>query len=191
MSNRGFLIANPQTRSKILAESKSFIPLFWLSLLSADDIVDAEENGIFLLDRTASIQRSEDSLPFVVSLFPEIASFNTIASSFLDVLKSKKCKTIGLNIAELLPDPDDERSASEPKLATAVRTIESRQADYTMTIPARTVQNPFTREETRLAKQVFESTPQMLLFVCMIDAEVLSSKDQDVVRNALIGHIWQ
>jgi hypothetical protein len=63
---------------------------------------------------------------------------------------------------------DWEGTEGMPKLRNAVEAIESQDADYSLTVPARTVKNPFTRENMPLKEQRFASTREMLLYICSL-----------------------
>lgn len=86
MSARGVLVTGPRSRPNVLAESKRYIPLFWLSFLSSNDVENAANIGQFELDRKRAVERSANSLPFFSALFPQVPSFEAIASSFLGMI---------------------------------------------------------------------------------------------------------
>jgi hypothetical protein len=190
MSNRGFISAGPHAKSKILAESASFIPLFWLSFLSTEDMDNADEDGTYELDRNGTIERSSSSLPFLSALFPQIPVFDEAANSLLGVIKSNKSKSISIDVQNFLSEADDDESHPSPRLRDAVEAIENRNANYSLTIPARMVENPFTREKVQFPEQRFASTADMLVFVCSILAHTLNSKEREVLRDAVVGHVW-
>jgi hypothetical protein len=194
MSARGSFVTSPGSRSsKLMAESKRQIPLFWLAFLSTDDIDRAEDPGQFLIDRKQAIERASNSLPFFLKLFPEVRLFEEAASSFLDLLRSQRAKTFGIEVTELLEELADEEyadgayTAGMPKFRDAVEAIESQHADYSLTVPARTVKNPFTKEDQRLEERRFSSTREMLLYICRIHPEELKSKKKEEVQTTIIG----
>ncbi len=187
MSARGWLVTSPGSRSRVVAESKRYIPLLWLSLLSPGDIEGAEHYGRFLLDRKRAIEHSSDSLPFLASLFPHVTSFEEIANSLLGKLRAKRSKTIGIEIVELVScDSDD----PFPNLGIAVRAIESRDANFSSTIPARTIVSPFTRERLEVDQRRFETTQDMLLQVCWIPPADLASGSRELIRDRLLGYVY-
>ena len=193
MSARGSFVTNPGSRSsKLLAEATNRIPLFWLSFLSTEDIDRAEHPGQFKIDRKQAIERASNSLPFFLELFPEIDSFEGTASNLLKVVSSKRTKTIGIEVIELLEElQDGEGNEGMPKLRTAVDAIERRDADYSLTIPARTIKNPFTREDMHLKERRFGATREMLLYICSVRTEDVQSRKKEEVKDAIVGRIWE
>jgi hypothetical protein len=190
MSARGWLVTSPgSSRSACLSESARYIPLFWLSFLSPDDIENAEHYGQFRLDRKRAVEHSSDRIRFFSSLFPQIRSFQAVADSLTKRVASEKCKTIGIELVELLHDESD---AAMPSLKAAVGAIESQNSDYSFTIPARTIANPFSGENVRLKERCIRTTQQLLLEICMIEPDFLTSKkSNDYVRETIIGHVWE
>ncbi len=187
MSARGWLVNSPGERSKVVAESKRYIPLLWLSFLSTADIEDAEHFGRFLLDRKRAIERSSDSLPFLASLFPHVTSFAEIANSLLGKLKAKRSKTIGIVVVELVGHDSDDPF---PDLGTAVGAIESRDANDSLTIPARTIVDPFVREKLETDGRRFGTTQDMRLWVCMIRPADLASESRELARSTILGYVY-
>jgi hypothetical protein len=193
MSARGSFVTNPGSRSsKLMAESTSRIPLFWLSFLSTEDIDRAEHPGQFKIDRKRAIERASNNLPFFLKLFPEVGLFEEMAGSFLKLLRSQRAKTVGIEVIELLEElQDGEGIEGMPKLRNAVEAIESQDADYSLTVPARTAKNPFTREDMRLKERRFSTTREMLLYICSLRPEDLKSKKREEVQNAIVGYSWE
>ncbi len=192
MSARGSFVTNPGSRSsKLLAEATNRIPLFWLSFLSTEDIDRAEHAGQFRIDRVRSIERASNSLPFFLELFPEVDLFEGTAGNLLKLVRSKKTKTIGIEVIELLEElQDSESNEGMPKLRTAVEAIARRDADYSLTIPARTIKNPFTHEDMHLKERRFGSR-EMLLYICSLRTEDLQSRKKEEVQDAIVGRIWE
>ena len=189
MSNRGWLVSNPGSRrSACVSESASYIPLFWLSFLSPGDVENAEHVGQYRLDRKKAIERSADRLPFFCSVFPQIRAFRTVADSLIQKVGSQKSKAIGIELTDLLdeePDPD------VPGLRTALDLIEGRDADYSVTIPARTVVNPFTGMKARLPARRIGTTQDLLLQVCLVEPGFLTSRSKEYVRETIVGHVCE
>ncbi len=172
-----------------MAESKNRIPLFWLSFLSTDDIDRAKHPGQFEIDRKQAIERASSHLPFFLKLFPEVGLFEEAARSFLDLLRSQRAKTVGIEVVELLEElQDGEGIEGMPKLRDAVEAIGSQDADYSLTVPARTIKNPFTEEDMPLKERRFSSTREMLLYICSLRPEDLKSKKREEVRDTIVGH---
>ena len=118
--------------------------------------------------------------------------FEEAARNFLGLLRSQRAKAVGIEVIELLEELQDwEGSEGMPKLRNAVEAIESRDADYSLTVPARTVKNPFTREDMRLEERRFSSTREMLLSICSLRPEDLKSRKREEVQDAIVGHSWE
>ncbi len=190
MSARGSFVTSPGSRSsKLMAESKYRIPLFWLSFLATEDFDRAKHPGQFEIDRKQAIERASNNLPFFLQLFQEVDLFEEAARSFLDLLRSQRAKTVGIEVVELLEElQDGEGIEGMPKLRNAVQAIESQDANYSLTVPARTVKNPFTQEDMRLKEQSFSSTREMLLYICSLRPEDLKSKKREEVHDTIVGH---
>ncbi len=190
MSARGSFVTNPGSRSsKLMAESKNRIPLYWLSFLSTEDIDHAEHPGQFKIDRKQAIERASNNLPFFLKLFQEVGLFEEAARSFLELLGSQRAKTVGIEVTELLEElQDEEGTQGMPKFRNAVEAIESQNADYSLTVPGRTIKNPFTQEDMQLKERRFSSTREMLLYICSLRPEDLKSKKREEVQDTIIGY---
>ena len=189
MSNRGWLVTNPGTsRSKLLSESKSYIPPFWLSFLAPADVEAAEHPGQFVLDRKRAVARSASRVAFFEALFPEVRSFRAAAEALIQKVASQKCRTIGLEVSDLLEEVFD---PALPGLAAAVGAIEDQNADYAVTLPARTLPNPFLpgKKVRRKALRI-RSTQELLLQVCGVRPDDLTSGSREHVRESFIGYLW-
>jgi hypothetical protein len=187
MSNRGFLVTNPGSPGwKFLAESKSYIPLFWPAFLSRADVEAVGGTGGFALDRRRAIERGTDRLAFLSSLFPQVPAFPAAVGALLHKLGSLGCETIGMELSQLLDDGFD---PAMPGLAAAVGAIEDRNPDYSVTVLERTVMSPFHPGTTvRLQEQHIRTTQELLLQVCRVNADFLTSEN---VRDAIIGYVWE
>ena len=190
MSNRGFLVTNPGTPgSQFLAESKSYIPLFWPAFLSRADVEAAGDTGGFALDRRRAVERGSDRLAFLSSLFPEVPAFRVAAEALVRKLGSLGCEAIGVEVSQLLDDGTD---PALPGLAAAVGAIEDQNANYSVTVPARTVKNPFLPGATvRLKERRIRTTQELLLQVCLVDPGFLTSDSDEYVRDTIIGYVWE
>ena len=189
MSNRCFLTAGQRSRAKILAESKSVIPVLWLSLFSTADLKKSKQPGIYELDRKRAIANGERHLPFLASLYPQVRSVAEAGRSLLDLLNRSRAKTIGIDFSQVLPEVN-EHGDRAPRLADAIDAIERRFADYSLTIPARIVKNPFTGEKKRTPQRRMATTQAMLAFTCAWGPRVFSTTDEDANRLALVGYLW-
>ena len=190
MSNRGFLVTNPESPgSKFLTESKGYIPLFWPVFLSPADVEAAGDTGLFALDRRLAVERASDRLPFLSSLFPQVRSFRAVAESLLQKVGSQRCETNGIDLSQLLDDGTD---PAMPGLAAAVGAIEDRNAEHSATVPARTVQNPFLPgTEVRLRERCIRTTQELLLLVCSVDPDFMTSKSSEHIEETIIGYLWK
>lgn len=189
MSNRGWLVTYPgdKPRSKIIAETAHFIPPFWLAFLSPADVAAAEQPGLFRLDRKRAVERGTDLLPFFVSLFPQVRPLRGAAESLVQKLARSRSKTLRIEVTDLLEETED---PARPGLADAVEVIERRDAKATFVVPARTLVSPFTGGEVRRDEVRIANTRDLLLYVCMTDSDFLTSRSKDVVREAVVGHVW-
>lgn len=195
MSARGSLVTNPNKKSsKMISESKRYIPLLWFGFLSVDDCGE-QEDGLFEIDRKEAIERAEGCLPFLTDVFSDIRVFNDSATSFLERLKRIRCKTIGVDVAELIEEQEEPPS---PDLRTAVETIESRNASFKLSLPGRTVDNPFTGEKAKIKARKIASTREMLLEVAwltpgkslVMPRDIKELKDEDF-REFVTGYVWE
>ncbi len=195
MSARGFLVINPNKKSsKIISESKRYIPLLWFSFLSVDDC-DRHEVSHFELDRNAAIKRAEACLPFLTEVFSDIRVFDDSATTYLARLKRLRCETIGVDVAELTEERED---AASLNLRTAVEAIESRNASFKLLLPSRKVDNPFGGKKISVKAREIASTRELLLEVAWLtpgrslvmprDLEEL--KDEDY-REFVTGYVWE
>jgi hypothetical protein len=190
MSARGSFVTSPGSRSsKLMAEATRVIPVFWLSFLSTEDVDHAEQPGQFPIDRKEAVERASNHLPFFLKLFDEVGSFEEVARGFLELLRSQRAKTVGIEVVELLEELQDmEGIKGMPKLRDAVEAIGSQDADYSLTVPAQTIKNLFTQKDIRFEERRFGSTREMLLYICSLRPEDLKSKKREEVRNAIVGY---
>ena len=186
MSNRGCLVASPDSqRPKIIAETADFIPLMWPSLLTSGDISASGCIGEFELNRIECIDRIAARVPLFIQAFEDIGDLRQFADALVDKLRSKRSKTIGLDITDLVPRED----GIVPPLDLAIAAIESDDPSYKVTIPARTVENPYLGDTTTIAEQKFDSFRDVLLNVCMVTERDLQNSGTDALREWFIGEI--
>ena len=189
MSARGWLVTSPGSRrSKLVSESKRYIPLFWLSFLSSQDITNAKQVGQFKLDRKRAIEHGLDALPFLSALFPQVPTFGEIANHLVEKLRASRSPTIGIEVIELLCD--DDHGGALPTIVVAVEAIESRDPGYSLATPARTVPNPFLPDKSLRVGGRTLSIQELLMEVCLIEDEDLNSKDEETVRCMVIGYVY-
>ena len=187
MSARGSLVTSPTKRSsRLISESSRYIPLFWLGFLSSEDC-DGKEVCQFELDRKVAIERAKASLPFLADVFSDIPIFEDAATSLLERLKGFRCKTIGVDIAELT---DLDRSP-EPDLRMAIETIESRNASFKLHIPARMKDNPFKGGKVKAPARDYSSTVEMLLEICWFSPREIKEAKKEALREIVVGYVWE
>ncbi len=189
MSARGSLVTSPGSRrSKLVSESKRYIPLFWLAFLSSEDIAKAEHAGRFELDRKRAVEHAQEALPFLSAVFPEVPTFVEIADGLVARLRAGRSPTIGIEVTELLDE--DDHDGALPTIGTAVRAIEGRDPGYSLTPPARTIPNPFLPSKPRHVGGQTLSMRDLLMEVCgVVDAD-LTSRDEETVRCMVIGYVY-
>lgn len=186
MSNRGSIVTNPASRPEMIAETASYIPLFWLSFLTADDLHNAEYPGQYVLDRKKALNRSAERVPLFARAFPEVPNMAEIAASLLDIVKARTSRTIGMELVELMSQEEDVVSPLE----VAVKAIDAGKTDLALTIPGRTIQNPFSGDNLDVPAKTYSSLMDVLLAVCMVDRRNLNSKKKEHVRECFVGHVW-
>lgn len=186
MSNRGSLVTNPTSSPKMIAETASYIPPFWLSFLTVDDLHNAENPGQYVLDRKEAINRSAKRVPLFVQAFPDVPNMAEIAASLLDIVKKETSRTIGIELVELMSQEED----VTPPLEVAVKAVDAGKTDLTLTIPGRTIQNPFSGDNLDLPARTYSSLADVLLAVCMVDRRNLNSKKKERIRECFVGHVW-
>ena len=185
MSNRGIIVADPHSRPKLIAETASFIPLLWPSLLSLDDISSAVSVGVFELDRVESTNRCAERVSLYANVFADFPNVPQFAESFISKLRSKKCKTIGLDISDLVPHED----GLIPPLHYAIEAIESGDAGYAVTIPAKTVDNPFSAETMDIPEQHYSSAKELLHTICSVGDHALNTSKNEELQGWFTGDI--
>ena len=189
MSARGWLVKSPGSRgSKVVSESKRYLPLSWLSFLSSEDLANAEHAGRYRLDRKRAIDHGLDALPFLSALFPQVSMFGEVASHLVAKLRASRSPTIGIEVVELLCE--DDHGGALPTIRAAVEAIEGRDPGYSLALPARTVPNPFLPDETLRVGGRTLSIQDLLMAVCWIRDEDLTSEDEEWVRCLVIGYVY-
>ncbi len=187
MSNRASITTGTSSKSRLLAESASYFPLFWLALLTGQNQKDLAKRGDFTIDRAAAIKLGEKHLPFMVSIFPQVALFEQYGQSLLALLSKKRGKVICIDIGELLPHPGDEFFKGMPKLDTAIKTLKNQKDDFTLEVPEREFHNPFIGTTDAIAARTFQSTAEMLLFVCSITEREFKKAKRDTLGDYVVG----
>ena len=99
MSTRASLIANPETKPKVLAESVGWIPLLWVPLMSSLDLARIADCPYVHVDRKEAIERFARATPFLATLFPEF-DLSSVAEDFAGRLRRLKAKTIAIEFRD-------------------------------------------------------------------------------------------
>lgn len=189
MSARGWLVKSPGARrARVVAESKRYIPLAWLSFLSSADIAHARHAGQYELDRKRAVERASDALPFLSSLFPQVPTFEQTTNHLVEKLRASRSSTIGIEVIELLCE--DDHGGAVPTIEAAVEAIESRNPSYSLALPERTIPNPFLPNKTRQVGGRNLSLRDLLMEVCWIQDADLTSKDEEWVRSMVIDYVY-
>ncbi|WP_442509927.1 hypothetical protein SH528x_001531 [Novipirellula sp. SH528] len=184
MSARGSLVSSPNQRPEVISESKRYIPLLWLGMLSLRDIA-SDDDGVFEVNRLNAILRTEHSLPFFRELFSDLPVASA-AGSLLDRLRKLRCDTIGINIGELI-----ESEPPNPGLSDALDAIATRNKSYSLSVPARTVENPANGKLINVKPLEITSTKDMLLRVCWLTSRQLEDFEEDELEEIVSGHLWK
>jgi hypothetical protein len=189
MSARGSLVTYPGSRrSRLVSESKNYIPLFWLSFLGPEDLANAAIAGQYGLDRKRAIERGLDALPFLSAVFPHVPTFGEAANDLVAKLRASRSPTIGIEVVELLDE--DDYGGARPTIGAAVEAIQSRDPGYSLALPARTVPNPFLPGKTQQFGGLTLSIRALLMEVCWIQDGDLAPKDKESVRCRVIGYVY-
>ncbi|GAA5506944.1 hypothetical protein [Novipirellula caenicola] len=184
MSARGSLVSSPNQCPELVSESKRYIPLLWLGMLSQRDI-ERNDDGAFEINRLNAIVRTEHSLPFLRQVFAELP-IEHAADSLLDRLRKLRCDTIGINITDLI-----ESEPPNPGLRDALDAISTRNEHYSLSIPARTVEHPINGDRIHVKPLEITSTKDMLLRVCWLTSRQLEDFETEDLEEIVHGHLWQ
>ena len=187
MSNRGSLVTSPRSRPKMIAETASSIPVFWLSFLTADDLETCDCPGQYEIDRKQALDPSVSRIALFAEAFPDVDIVRETATTLIGTIKSKKSKTIGIELGELMAPEED----VVPPLDMAVKAVDAGDINYSVTTPARTIRNPFTGDDCEIPEKTYSSLADILLAVCMINPRDLRSNDEEELRELIIGHVWK
>ncbi|WP_372719504.1 hypothetical protein [Novipirellula sp.] len=184
MSARGSLVGSPNKRPELISESKRYIPLLWLGMLSQRDL-EKSQDGTFEVNRLNAILRTEHSLPFLRELFAELP-IESAAGSLLDRLRKNRCDTIGIDIGDLI-----ESEPPNPGLRDALDAIATRNESYSLSVPARTVENPANGDLINVKPLQITSTKAMLLRVCWLSSRQLEDFGEAELEEIVRGHLWK
>jgi hypothetical protein len=181
MSIRAFLYANYGTERKELAESKTWVPLCWLTLLATDDAARANGDGHVTFARKDAIDRCARSVPFLTKLFPEFRSTHECADALLDLLRKTRAATLGIDLVDhfaIAPETFPQA------FLAAVEAIETRNEKCSFAIPARQVPNPFTGKPKTIRATTLRTTRDLLCHTAGLEPV---TDDEDIERDQLVG----
>ncbi len=183
MSTRSSLLANPDGDAKALAESAPWIPLQWLALISVDDIERSGNNPCISTDRKSALDRFDQTIAFLGEQFPEFDSFEECADSLKALLSKSKAKTIGIEVMDHIAiNPE----TFIPSLLASVASLQAMDSKCAYTLPAQTIEDPFTGEPKKLQAVEHNNIRDVLCLAASIDP----MPDDEVADEQLIGHFF-
>ena len=183
MSTRSSLLANPDGNAEALAESAPWIPLQWLALVSVDDIERCGEIPCISTDRKSALDRFDQSIAFLGEQFPEFDSFEECADSLKALLSKSKAKTIGIEVMDhIAMNPE----TFIPSLLAAVASLQARDNKCAFTVPAQTIEDPFTGEARKLEAVEHNDLREVLCLAASIDP----LPEDEVAEEQLIGCLF-
>ena len=100
MSTRTSLIADPDGKSKELAEGLGGLPLCWVSMLRSPDIPTCPDAYQIKIGRLDALNRLAEALPFISELFQDVEVLTESADDFIAHLKKSRAKTIAVDITD-------------------------------------------------------------------------------------------
>ena len=174
MTRRASLVANPDSKVIELAEAVYCVPLFWICLLSSEDVAAWDVRSFITTNRNEAIERCSRAISFLAGLFPEFTTIEAEAAHFLDLLRREKAKTIGVDVMDHVAVTENFPRA----LSIAVGAIESNDERASFTTPATTTTNPFTGKPIEIAAETYKSTRELICFVSSIPKPSNSSAEQ-------------
>ena len=188
MSARGWLLTFPgKGRPKLVSELKRYVPLAWLAFLGPEDLIESEDVGRYMLDRKRAVEQASANLRFLTSLFPQAPRFGGDADLLLAKLRASRCPTIGIEVGELL-EPEEQRHA-HATIGVAIEGIASRDPGFSWTFPERSFPNPFRPEQTITIGESTLTLAKLLLRLCWLGDDDLTSEDDQWARRVVVGYI--
>ena len=181
MSTRAELIANPGTGQKTVAESEGWVPLLWIALLSVEEIEAAADEAYVTIDRAEGIQRCEDSIDFLVDLFPEFVSIPEVAKDFLKRLKKLKAKQLAIDWTDHVGIRPDTFVPSLTIAVTALQ-IQSRKASFR--VPATTFTFASLGTTMKIKAVTCKTTREVLCYAADIEP---CEDDEAMAEEQLMG----
>lgn len=186
MSARGAIVTNPgKKNSKMVSESKRYIPLFWFGLIP-EEKWSPDTPAQYSCLRAEVVERGRSCVGFLAEVFSDIDNFAQSAEQLLDKLTRLKCETIGIDVAELTePEP------LNPDLGAALKMVAEQDKNFHLSIPARTVPNPFLLGETVdfPAKEI-ASTRELLQTLSWLTPREIETANAELLHELVIGYVW-
>ncbi len=184
MSARGSIITSPSSnKGKAISESKRYIPLFWMALITPEDW-DQADDGLIELDRKVTVERGRQRLPFMARVFDEIPVFDSAANALIDRMAAVRCKTIGFDIDELTP-----QETEQPDFRIALEAIQQENKHFSLSIPATKEVNPFTKEVMKKPAKKIASTKELLLSMSWLTIKEITSESADIQAEYISGYM--
>lgn len=183
MSARGFLCLG----SKLLAESRSLIPISWLGFLSNDNIASLLDDGTATLERKVAIATFDNNAPFLAEISAGKLDFG-LAEQLIARVRSSRAKTVRIEISELIVEEDKERTL--PGIDAVVEAISMKDGSQSFRLPARVVVNPADGEKIKTKAIHLKSNADIMYSVCWITERWLKIADAEERESMVTGHIW-
>lgn len=184
MSIRASLSVGSGAKAKLVSEAKTWVPLCWLALPSADDVSRGITTGCVDSNRAEAVRRLSDALPFLAGLFPEFQQLPDCAGELLAVLRRSRATTIAIEMGDHFSVAEDTFPIA---LTTTVEAIETRDAKRSLNVPARKIASAFGGKPLTIKAVKLKTTRDVLSFTAGIDPK---TKDKGIARDQLVGYLW-
>ena len=102
MSTRTSILADPNGKSKEIAEGMYGIPLLWIPLISSEEVEAQLDLGMVEVKRSQAVSRLIDSVPFLTTLLNRVEELEDWSQQLLQHLKKSKSKTLGFDLNDPL-----------------------------------------------------------------------------------------
>ena len=181
MSIRASLFVGSGAKAKEVAEAKTWVPLLWLAMPSADDVARGITTGCVDSNRAEAVRRLSDALPFLAGLFPEFRQLPECAGELLAVLRRSRAATIAIEMGDHFAIAEDTFPVA---LTTTVQAIEARDLKRSLNVPARKIASAFGGKPLTIKAVKLRTTRDVLSFTAGIDP---ATKDKGIVRDYLVG----
>ncbi|MEZ6141741.1 MAG: hypothetical protein R3B84_14310 [Zavarzinella sp.] len=183
MSIRASLYVGSGAKAKAVSEAKTWLPLLWLALPSADDVARGIKTGCIESQRAEAVKRLTTALPFFEGLFPEFSQLPEYASELLAILRRSRSATITIEMGDHFAIAEDTFPVA---LTTTVGAIEARDPKCSLNVPAREIANPFGGKPLTIKELKLINTRDVVSFTAGIN---LATKEKDIIRDYLVGYL--